>query len=93
MHVDQHTVWMNPDDEDEVWMGNDGGVYLTKNGGNSFTSFNLPTTQFYACEIDHLAPSNLYGGAQDNGTNRTLTGQNDDYTNIFGGDGFRVLVD
>ena len=93
MHVDQHTVWMNPDDEDEVWMGNDGGVYHTTNGGNSFTSFNLPTTQFYTCEIDHLAPSNLYGGAQDNGTNRTLTGQNDDYTNIFGGDGFRVLVD
>jgi len=93
MHVDQHTVWMNPEDEDEVWMGNDGGVYLTKNGGNSFISFNLPTTQFYTCEIDYLSPSNLYGGAQDNGTNRTLTGQNDDYTKIFGGDGFRVLVD
>ncbi len=93
MHVDQHTVWMNPDDEDEVWLGNDGGVYLTINGGLSFTSFNLPTTQFYACEIDHLAPSNLYGGAQDNGTSRTLTGQNDDYTRIFGGDGFRVIVD
>jgi photosystem II stability/assembly factor-like uncharacterized protein len=93
MHVDQHIVWMNPDDENEVWMGNDGGVYLTKNGGDSFISFDLPTTQFYACEIDHLAPSNLYGGAQDNGTNRTLTGQNDDYTKIYGGDGFRVLVD
>lgn len=93
MHVDQHTVWMNPENEDEVWMGNDGGVYLSKNGGNSFTSFNMPTTQFYTCEIDHLAPSNIYGGAQDNGTNRTLTGQNDDYTKIFGGDGFRVIVD
>ncbi len=93
MHVDQHTVWMNPDNENDVWMGNDGGVYHSINGGNSFVSFNMPTTQFYTCEIDHLAPSNIYGGAQDNGTNRTLTGENDDYTSIFGGDGFRVLVD
>ena len=93
MHVDQHTVWMNPDNENDVWMGNDGGVYHSTNGGNPFVSFNMPKTQVNTCEIDHLVPSNIYGGAQDNGTNRTLTGENDDYTSIFGGDGFRVLVD
>jgi len=53
----------------------------------------LPITQFYACELDEQNPERLYGGAQDNGTNRTLTGQNDDYERIFGGDGFYVIVD
>ncbi|NIT59634.1 MAG: hypothetical protein GWN00_26465, partial [Aliifodinibius sp.] len=54
---------------------------------------NLPITQFYAATVDHNNPLRLYGGTQDNGTLRTLTGQLNDWTEIYGGDGFYVIVD
>ena len=93
-HVDQHTLWIDPANSQNMLLGNDGGLYYTEDGGFTFTKWeNLPITQFYTCEIDFLAPERLYGGTQDNGTNRTLTGALDDWTRINGGDGFRVLVD
>ena len=49
--------------------------------------------RFYTCEIDRSFPERLYGGAQDNGTVRTMTGSPNDWQNIYPGDGFRVLVD
>ncbi len=94
MHVDFHALEMHPDNSDFRVIGNDGGIYVSQNGGGSWNHrANLPITQFYACELDEQNPERLYGGAQDNGTNRTLTGQNDDYERIFGGDGFYVIVD
>jgi len=93
-HLDQHTLAFHPDDPEIVLLGNDGGVYLSPNGGNNFDHLNtLPITQFYSCEIDHSFPNRLYGGAQDNGTVRTITGKTNDWRNIYGGDGFRVRVD
>jgi hypothetical protein len=53
----------------------------------------MPITQFYTCEVDYQFPNRYYGGTQDNGTNRTLTGNLNDWQPIFGGDGFYVLVD
>ena len=94
MHVDQHAVFIHPLNSSFVVAGNDGGVYISTSGGSGWRKKNnLPITQFYTCEIDFLNPNNLYGGTQDNGTNRTLTGDMDDWQLIFGGDGFRVLVD
>ncbi len=94
MHVDFHALEIHPSNPDFRVIGNDGGIYVSLNGGNSWQHrANLPITQFYACELDEQNPERLYGGAQDNGTNRTLTGQNDDYERIFGGDGFYVIVD
>ncbi len=93
-HVDQHAVCIDPLNNDRVIIGNDGGVYLSENGGNSYEKLNgLPITQFYTCELDYSFPERLYGGTQDNGTNRTLTGNVDDWDRIYGGDGFRALVD
>ncbi len=94
MHVDQHAVFIHPLNTSLVVAGNDGGVYISTSGGSGWQKKNtLPITQFYTCEIDFLNPRNLYGGTQDNGTNRTLTGDFDGWQPIFGGDGFRVLVD
>ena len=94
VHLDQHALAFHPDDPEIVLIGNDGGVYLSPDGGNNFEHLNtLPITQFYTCEIDHSFPKRLYGGAQDNGTVRTLTGKTNDWRNIYGGDGFRVRVD
>jgi photosystem II stability/assembly factor-like uncharacterized protein len=94
VHVDQHGLFIHPEDNNKLFLGNDGGLYTSENGGNTWTFINiLPITQFYTCEIDHQFPQRLYGGTQDNGTNRTLTGGLDDWEHIYGGDGFRVLVD
>lgn len=94
VHVDQHAAYVHPLDNNFVVLGNDGGFYISTNGGNSWIwNETLPITQFYTGEVDNQMPMRLYGGAQDNGTNRTLTGELDDWDHIFGGDGFRVLVD
>lgn len=93
-HVDQHALGINPNNPSEIYLGNDGGLYKSLDRGESHEKINnLPITQFYTVEIDESLPSRLYGGTQDNGTNRTLTGATDDWSRIFGGDGFYVLVD
>ena len=94
VHVDQHDLLAHPLDPNFIVLGNDGGIYLSNNGGSGWTFLeNLPLTQFYTCEVDEQNPQRLYGGAQDNGTNRTLAGGTGDWQNIYWGDGFFVLVD
>lgn len=94
IHVDHHSLWINPQNNKQMYVGNDGGFYSTENGGNTWSwADDLPITQFYTCEIDKNNPSRAYGGTQDNGTWRTLTGNTNDWQNILGGDGFVSLVD
>lgn len=94
IHVDHHAVEFDPLNPNRVISGNDGGVYTSTNLGTSWTQApNLPISQFYAGTIDYTNPSRIYGGMQDNGTARTLTGALNDWQEIYGGDGFTVLVD
>lgn len=95
MHVDQHGLEIHPSDPNFVVAGNDGGVYLSENGGTAWTHVEvLPITQFYHCEVSfNDVESEYYGGTQDNGTIRTLTGDANDWERILGGDGFHVIVD
>jgi photosystem II stability/assembly factor-like uncharacterized protein len=93
-HVDHHAMVFDPNDHTRIFEGNDGGIYVSTNSGDSWTKlYDQPTNQFYAIEIDYLAPARLYGGTQDNGTLRTTTGMTDDWEEIFGGDGFYCVVD
>lgn len=93
-HVDQHEVAVSSSTSDLVYLANDGGFYVSENGGSSWThNKTLPITQFYTTEIDSWAPYRLYGGTQDNGTNRTLSGNPEAWAPIYGGDGFYCIVD
>jgi hypothetical protein len=86
---DQHSV----SSKLQFIYGNDGGIdYSTNNGVSWSASNSLPITQFYAGEIDNTNPNTILGGAQDNGTNRT-TGAINNWSSIYGGDGFYCLVD
>jgi photosystem II stability/assembly factor-like uncharacterized protein len=94
VHVDHHDLVAHAQNPSLVFLGNDGGMYRSYNGGSSWAFLdNLPITQFYTCEMDYQHPERLYGGTQDNGTNRTYTGGTSDWLNIYWGDGFYVLVD
>ena len=91
-HSDHHILWISPNAE-IVYSGNDGGVYLSKESGNSrtYTHQNLPIGQFYAIEVDPIEHNKIFGGMQDNGTGYTTDGS--DWHKIGGGDGMIVLVD
>lgn len=69
-HVDYHSLWINPDNPNHLWQGQDGGIAVSYNGGESWDPIrNLPIGQFYQIYADQRFPFyNLGGGLQDNGT-------------------------
>ncbi len=94
MHVDFHSMAYAPSNPNTVFVGCDGGLYLSEDAGNTWSHFdNLPITQFYNIAVDAQNPVRMYGGTQDNNTLRTTTGSDDDWHSIWGGDGFQVNVD
>ncbi len=93
LHVDHHALAFHPQNPDYLVSGNDGGINISTDGGENWSNpAILPVTQFYEIAIDHNNPQLLYGGTQDNGTNRTPDGGINNWDNIFGGDGFYVVV-
>lgn len=69
MHVDHHNITFDPEIRNRVLFGNDGGIWLSSNGGQfaSDRSEGYVTTQFYAGAIHPDAGSPyLLGGTQDN---------------------------
>jgi photosystem II stability/assembly factor-like uncharacterized protein len=87
-HPDEHAFAFtgNPT---VLWVGNDGGVYNTADGGTTWADKvgNLETLEFYAGSAGQNVLTNpvAFGGAQDNGTSK-YTGS-PVWNAIFGGDG------
>ncbi len=68
-HPDHHAMWIDPDDPDFVVEGNDGGVFISRDRGESWRFVaNLPLAQYYHVRVDDAVPYNVYGGLQDNGS-------------------------
>ena len=95
-HADHHALWINPDNTDMLYLGTDGGVYLSLNKGVSWQFLNsLPVGQFYHVAADNEPVYNVYGGLQDNGSwmaaNSSAGGVSSaDWFDLNGGDGFWV---
>lgn len=99
VHSDQHAIWINPLYTNQVWLGTDGGVFLSNDRGITFTFIqNLPVGQVYHVQTDNKTPYNIYMGMQDNGTwmgpSQWYGGiSNGDWRPLYGGDGFWVQPD
>ncbi|MBN1541708.1 hypothetical protein JW992_06145 [candidate division KSB1 bacterium] len=94
LHVDHHALAFHPNNPDFILDGNDGGINWSADGGVNWVKVDdLPVTQFYEIGLDAQHPERAYGGTQDNGTLRTLDGRSEQWEQIWGGDGFFVVVD
>lgn len=94
IHVDQHAIMFDPRNPDRLFVGNDGGIYRSTNGGASWVSLNtnLAITQFYAGIALHPTdPAFALGGTQDNGT-LEYSGV-DTWSIVLGGDGGYTAID
>ena len=99
VHGDHHALWINPNYTNQMFLGTDGGLYMSNDrGANWMMLASLPVSQFYHVTYDNKEPYNVYGGLQDNGTwyapSQSAGGiENSDWKFIKGGDGFWVQVD
>lgn len=98
-HGDFHTVWVNPDNTDHLIAGDDGGIWYSYDGGNTWwKANNLPVSQFYHVSVDNADPYHVFGGLQDNsvwkGDSQYPGGvSNSRWENLGGGDGFWAFPD
>jgi len=104
VHGDHHALWLNPNKEGHLILGNDGGINISYDFGQTWFKANSPTVgQFYTVAVDMAKPYNVYGGLQDNGVwmgpstynaNFRWHGSgNYPYDRLLGGDGMQVEID
>lgn len=99
VHPDHHALWINPNYTSQMFLGTDGGMYVSNDRGNSWVFLhNLPISQFYHVALDKQKPYKVYGGLQDNGSwsapSQSPGGiNNKDWEELYGGDGFWVQPD
>ena len=104
VHADHQALWVNPKKQGHLIDGNDGGLNISYDDGESWTKLNQPAVgQFYTVYADNQENYKVYGGLQDNGVwvanhNAKMdkrwqqTGKNP-YESLMGGDGMQVAVD
>ncbi len=100
-HSDHHALWINPRNGQHLIIGNDGGLDVSYDQGETWEEVSLSALgQFYAISADMRKPYYVCGGLQDNGSwcgpsaVRTTAGiLNSDWYRIGGGDGFYTAND
>lgn len=93
-HVDQHAIAFMPDQPDVMWIGNDGGLQMTRdvtgrnmNWQSGNRGYNV--TQFYHVSIPDVAgDGRVMGGTQDNGSPFLVWSETEaSLGDVSGGDG------
>ncbi len=105
LHLDQHDLHINPLHPEQLILGNDGGVFASQDGGNTWLHLNtIPTGEFYHFSLVDGDPIRIYGGTQDNSSiygevsSNHLTNGGSNWKYIWldpwsGGDGFTTIED
>ncbi|MFA5834149.1 MAG: T9SS type A sorting domain-containing protein [Bacteroidota bacterium] len=87
-HADHHAIVYDPTNYDKIYFGNDGGVFCSTDGGETFEGRNggYQTTQFYNGFSSAWLDSNIaIGGMQDNAT--AIYDGSVAWYRVIGGDG------
>ncbi len=103
-HSDHHVVWIDPNRDSHMVLGNDGGCNITyDDGAHWFFANTPPVGQYYSVTTDDDKPYNVYGGLQDNNvwygpsnytaSSRWQSSGDYPYKSLVGGDGMQVQVD
>lgn len=99
-HVDNHAIWINPRDSRHVMYGNDGGVDISWDSGETWESLRLHAVSLpYHVSVDMRRPYWICTGLQDNGSWCGPSSQRSggiymwNWISVGGGDGFQTQVD
>ena len=99
VHSDHHALWIDPNNTNRLYLGTDGGVYISADRGATWNFCeNLPVAQFYHVAVDNRTPYRVYGGLQDNGSWMAPSAApggipNAAWTSLYFGDGFWTVPD
>lgn len=107
VHVDFHAIVIDPKDPETILVGNDGGLYISRDKAGSWMFMNnVAVGEFYRIALDMADPYHIAGGLQDNGswmgpsetTHQTEDESKDgilnsDWETVYGSDGFGVAFD
>jgi len=94
LHADTHVIVYAPSDFTVMYEGNDGGIWRSADGGNTWTSINtsgFSATQFQSLALHPTDRQFMIGGTQDNGTE--FKKPDASWTRADFGDGGYALID
>lgn len=99
-HGDHHDLWISPEDNQRMIIGDDGGAQTSFDGGENWSTYhNQPTAQFYRVTTDNHFPYRIYGAQQDNSTVRIAhrtSGRSigeSDWESTAGGESAHLAID
>ncbi|MEW6734703.1 MAG: hypothetical protein AB1489_25485, partial [Acidobacteriota bacterium] len=92
LHEDFHAIAFVPGNANQLFVGNDGGIWSSPDAGNTWVNLNndLSLTQFESVTIHPTDAKIGFGGSQDNGTIQ-FTG--DSWQQVEAADGGVVAID
>lgn len=99
-HGDHHDLWIAPEDNQRMIIGDDGGAQISFDAGENWSTYmNQPTSQFYRLTTDNHFPYRIYAAQQDNSTIRIshrtsgrFIGESD-WEETAGGESAHIAVD
>ncbi len=99
-HGDHHDLWIAPEDNQRMIIGDDGGAQISFDAGENWSTMNnQPTAQFYRVTTDNHFPYRILAAQQDNSTVR-ISHRTDgsfitesDWESTAGGESAHIAVD
>lgn len=91
VHADQHALEFSPH-TNAVYSGNDGGLYITTDGGTNWNDLSngLAIAQLYKIGVSQTISDLVINGHQDNGTS---VSRGASFSTEIGGDGMECIID
>jgi trimeric autotransporter adhesin len=96
VHADHHFMqWYIVGTERRIIIGCDGGIFLSRNNGSTFSdrNRNLSLKQFFSVSLHPTLTNYMIAGAQDNGSHQLNAAGLTSSVEVTGGDGAYVHID